>query len=203
MQRSHQTNKCEYHVGKDTSAAHTTPLNAPPPGQNGVNGRHTVLRCLDIHEIHRFHKTGCRQKKSRVRHASRRWNDLTGSAVYRRVSNRGVQQFELDASDRFLAQWTFACTPLKALHYRRSNAIQQSLVHIRCNGIVHENIPPVVVGAERPHRPRCQNVPLVFFPKELCDRMFALGDLHCNQCEGEQIAVRQELTAIERDPPPL
>ena len=77
-----------------------------------------------------------------------------------------VQYFEFYVPNRFLAQWTFAGSPLEALNDRIPCTAQQRLVHLGGQRVIYQDVGTRGVGTKRPDTSGCQEIPIVFRLKE-------------------------------------
>lgn len=89
------------------------------------------------------------------------------------LGNNGVENFELDVPDGFLAQGALSGSPLEALNNGLASAVQQTFVNLRGQGVVHKNIRPRRVRTESPNTSGGQKIPVVFLLEKFSELLSA------------------------------
>mmetsp|Transcript_43120 Transcript_43120/g.107915 ORF Transcript_43120/g.107915 Transcript_43120/m.107915 type:complete len:423 (-) Transcript_43120:1309-2577(-) len=138
----------------------------PTPGKDRVDGRDAVGGGLDLDIVDRLHQARRRHQERRVGHAAGRGDDLASPPVHWRSIHGSVQNLELAVPDGFVAQRPLARPPLKPLHHTVLDVTQQLLVHLARQGVIHEDVGAVGLGAEGPDAACGKNVPVVLLLEE-------------------------------------
>ena len=127
------------------------------------------LTCWGLHlyEIVRLHQAGGGHEESRIGHAPGCGNDLSPTALHWRVGNGRVKELELAVADRFIAERALAGGPLKALHNRWFDRVEQLLVHLRCQRVILQNVRPCIRGPKGPNGSRCEYIPFILGLKKI------------------------------------
>eukprot|EP00515_Schizochytrium_aggregatum_P007351 CAMPEP_0202071962 /NCGR_PEP_ID=MMETSP0964-20121228/2127_1 /ASSEMBLY_ACC=CAM_ASM_000500 /TAXON_ID=4773 /ORGANISM="Schizochytrium aggregatum, Strain ATCC28209" /LENGTH=343 /DNA_ID=CAMNT_0048638973 /DNA_START=316 /DNA_END=1345 /DNA_ORIENTATION=+ len=116
-------------------------------------------RRLYLEEQHGFHHTRRGGEHGRVGHSARGRDDKAGSTVNRLLSNRCVQNPELDISQRLVAKWSLSRGPPESLHNALPHCSESNLVHFTRDRVIQERVWARVLGPERPKRPGRKLVP--------------------------------------------
>mmetsp|Transcript_18570 Transcript_18570/g.39864 ORF Transcript_18570/g.39864 Transcript_18570/m.39864 type:complete len:296 (+) Transcript_18570:357-1244(+) len=123
---------------------------AAPLGQHVVDGRQAVRRCLDLHVVHRLHESGCCHEEGGVADTACCGDDLAASPVDGLWGDLCIQDLELDVPDGLVTQWPLASAPLEALHDGVPDCIEQVLIHLPGQGVVHQHVGSLPVRSECP-----------------------------------------------------
>mmetsp|Transcript_36568 Transcript_36568/g.97749 ORF Transcript_36568/g.97749 Transcript_36568/m.97749 type:complete len:235 (+) Transcript_36568:52-756(+) len=110
---------------------------ATPPRQHRKDRGHDVGRRLDLQLHHRLHQPRGRHEERRVRHPPRRRDDLAAAAVNGLRGDGRVEDLELGVADRLVAQRALAAAPLEALDDALLHLLEQLLVDLARQGVVH------------------------------------------------------------------
>mmetsp|Transcript_12875 Transcript_12875/g.38024 ORF Transcript_12875/g.38024 Transcript_12875/m.38024 type:complete len:676 (+) Transcript_12875:129-2156(+) len=183
-----------------------------PAREHGVDRGHAVDGRADVDEEDGLHQPRRRHQEGRVGDAARGRDHLPAAAVDRLGRHRGVEDLELDVAHRLVAERALAARPREALQDEVADTVQQLLVHLGRERVVHEHVGALVVGAEAPHRARREQVPVVPLLEELAQplplppdvdgaRLDVLGDPLVERLRYHRqlrLAVRRLGKALER-----
>mmetsp|Transcript_28556 Transcript_28556/g.64656 ORF Transcript_28556/g.64656 Transcript_28556/m.64656 type:complete len:277 (+) Transcript_28556:501-1331(+) len=138
-----------------------------PPSQDGVNGGDAIERRRDLNREDRLHDARRRHEEGGVGHAPGGGDDLTSPAMDRLGGNAGVEDLELDIPHRLITQRPLTTGPLEALQDVVTDRVQQPLVHLRWQRVVHEDVGSLFIRRKPPHRARREQVPIVALLEEI------------------------------------
>lgn len=144
----------------------------PSSTYDHVDGLERILSTLYFYNQRRFHDSGRRHEERTVASSSRGRDNLPTTSEKWLRGELGLDNFELDVSNGFIAERTFTGCPFKALNDCLFTTFEESLFNFWRQSIIDEYIWPVLGGSETPDATRCEEIPFIFILKELRNLLF-------------------------------
>uniref|UniRef100_A0A480F5T5 116 kDa U5 small nuclear ribonucleoprotein component n=1 Tax=Sus scrofa TaxID=9823 RepID=A0A480F5T5_PIG len=151
---------------------------SPAPGQDGVDGRDTVCRGLDLYKVVGLHQTRSGHEEGRIDDSPGCGDDLAPAPMQGLLGNHCIQDLKLDISNQLVTEGPLPSSPLETLNDAVLHRAEKSLVHLRGQGVIHQDVGASGIRAKSPDGTGSQQIPVVLGLEELAQLLPVPCDLH-------------------------